>query len=137
MDHIPHSIDISVYFYFYPMARTKQTPPKPARVIYYVTDAGEKVWAGNAPRRQYSGKELLSSSAGYFSSPDDSSDDSGLDIQNLAGAIDPTPPKKKTKVEIAAEAIPSADLEQYDCETDEDTDYPTANNRVLMKCVNN
>lgn len=51
---------------------------------------------------------------------EESDSDDGPGTQNLA-EMDPPAPKKK-KVEIAPDAVPSADLEEYDCETDEDTE---------------
>src|SRR5210317_1286629 len=62
-------------------------------------------------------------STGVTASSEESDSNDGLDTQNLAG-MDPPPPKK-TKVEIAPDAVPSAGLEEYNCETDEDTDHPT------------
>jgi vacuolar-type H+-ATPase subunit I/STV1 len=60
-------------------------------------------------------------------SSEESNSYDGLDTENLAGAKDPPPPKKKTKVDVVADAVPSAatGLDEYDCETDEDTDDPT------------
>ncbi len=110
------------------MARTKHSIPR------YVTGI-------TAPRKkltrfpfkdfspiQHSRRRRSSSSSEESYSDDSSSEESdsdGLETQNLAGAMDHPPPPKKTKVEIVADAVPSAGLDEYGCETDEDTDHPT------------